>query len=148
MHTCTHAGTLVCTHLYPSTHMQNWQSRLSAIPWKAPLNDREQLLFRTRSHTCMLFLPHTDIVLSEQICILILMLLVVYASDYVVWSTHLVHFVAIKGNPHPAVLSAEGYRCINCYKIIELLKQAVNTPEELAVQDEHVLIIYPQGILD
>lgn len=54
----------------------------------------------------------------------------------------------LKENPHPAILSAEGCRCTNCLKIIELLKQAVNTPEELALQDEHVLIIIPQEILD
>lgn len=69
-----------------------------------------------RGHTLLLLL-HTQYILSEQICILILMLLVVYVSDCVVWPSCSVHFVAIKGN---SIFSAERCRFPNCYKLMEL----------------------------
>ncbi len=120
LHTHTHTHTHICA--WTHTCKTNKTDRLWSL--KKLLKMSASNFYSTHSHThthmCTLFLLHTDYILSEQICILILMLLVVYVSDCEVWPTCSVHFVAIKGNPHPAISSADGYRFSNCYKIIEL----------------------------
>lgn len=104
-------------HLHKHTHAKLTTDCLWSL--ESLLEMRASNFYSTCSHmqTCAHSFYFTQYILSEQICIFILMLLV-YLSNCEVWPTCSVHFVTIKGNPHPAISPADGYRYCNCFKIM------------------------------
>lgn len=114
MHTCmnTHIGVWTRAHTRAKL-TTDWLWSLKSL-----LKMRASNFYSTCSH--MHTYAHsyfTQYILSEQICIFILMLLV-YDADWEVRPSCSVHFVTIKGNSHPGISPAVGYRFCNCYKIV------------------------------
>lgn len=140
--------TLMCTHRDTHAHSSAWTHicKTNNTDWlwsfKKLLKMSASNFYYTHTHSFgHTLLLHTENFLSEEICILILMLLVVYVSDCEVWPTCSVHFVTLKGNPIPLAVV---YRFSNCSKIMESLK--IN---RVHLRYNHctvyVLIIIPQG---